>query len=48
MVTVDDQQGAPAEMSYDAPIFSAWISKRIQIWDGRQKVMVEIQKTLQV
>ena len=37
MVRFDNWQGAPAEMSADAPIGSAWISKKIQIWDGRQK-----------
>ena len=42
---VDNRQGAPAEMSADAPIFSVKIPNRIQIWDGRQKVAVEIQKT---
>ena len=33
-------------MSADAPIFSVWISKIIQIWGGRQILAVEIQKTL--
>ena len=34
---VDDQRGAPSEMSADEPIVSVWISKRIQIWDERKK-----------
>ena len=42
MGRVDYQQGDPAEISVDAPIISVWISKKIQIWDGRQKVAVEI------
>ena len=33
-------------MSADVPSVFAWISKRIQIWDGRQNVVVEIQKLL--
>ena len=37
---IDDWQGAPAEISTDALSVSAWISKRVQIWDGRQKVSV--------
>ena len=28
------------------PSFSVRLSKRIQIWDGRQKVALEIQKSL--
>ena len=28
------------------PSVSVWISKIIKIWDGRQKVVVEIQKSL--
>ena len=32
-------------MSDDVPIVSVKIPKIIQIWDGRQKVAVEIQKT---
>ena len=43
---VDNRQGALEEMSADAPSVSVWISKRIQIWDGKQKVAVKIQKTL--
>ena len=43
---VDDPQGALAEISADAPNISVRISKRIQIWDGRQKLAVEIQKSL--
>ena len=46
MGRVDDQQGAPAQISADAPSVSVLISKRIQIWDGRQKLAVETQKTL--
>ena len=42
MGKVDDWQGAPAEISANAPIASVWISTRIQIWDGRQKAAVEI------
>ena len=44
--SVDNRRGALAERSYDSPSVSVWISKIIQIWDGRQKVAVEIQKTL--
>ena len=40
MVRVEDQQGDPAEIIADAPIVSAWVSKRIQIYDGKQKVAV--------
>ena len=39
---VDDQQGASAEMSAFLPSFFMWIPRIIQIWDGRQKVAVEI------
>ena len=46
MDMVDGQRGALSEVSADVPSISVWISKRIQIWDGRQKVAVEIQKTL--
>ena len=38
----DDQQGASEEISDDAPSISVWISKVIQIWDGKRKVAVEI------
>ena len=41
----DDQRGAPAKISADEPIVSVNIPKIIQIWDGRQKVVVQIQKT---
>ena len=34
------------KVSADAPSVSVWISKRIQIWDGRQQLAVVIQKTL--
>ena len=43
---VDIQRGAPAEISADAPSVSVWISNIIQIWCGRQKVAVEIQKKI--
>ena len=45
---VEDQKVALSEISTDAPIITAWISKRtqIQIENGRQKVVVEIQKSL--
>ena len=33
-------------MSAFLPSVSAWITKRIQIWDGRHKVAVEIQKVI--
>ena len=39
----DNQQGMPSEISADAPSVYVWISKIIQIWDGRQKMAVEIQ-----
>ena len=46
MGSVDNRYGAPGEISADAPSISVLISKMIQIWDGRKKVAVEIQKTL--
>ena len=46
MGRVDDQQGAPAQISADAPSVSVLISKIIQIRYGRQKVAVELHKTL--
>ena len=33
-------------MIADGPSFSVCLSRRIQIWDGKQKVAVEIQKSL--
>ena len=33
-------------MGADAPSVFVWISNRIQIWDGRQNVAVDIQKSL--
>ena len=45
MGRVDDRRGAPVDISADAQIVSVKIPKRIQIWDGRQKVTVEIQNT---
>ena len=44
-LVVDYRRGALDEMSADAPIVSVKIPKIIQIWDGRQKVAIEIQKT---
>ena len=38
--------GAPEEISADEPSISVYISKSIYIWDGRQKVAVEIQNSL--
>ena len=46
MGTVDEKRVFPEEISVDAPSVSVWISQIIQIWDGRQKVAVEIQKPL--
>ena len=43
---VDEQQGAPAENRTDAPNVYERISKITQIWDRRQKVVAELQKTL--
>ena len=42
----NNRQGALAEISYDSKIVSVWIPKRIQIWYGRQNMVVEIHKTL--
>ena len=42
----DDRQGVPSEINDGAPSFSVWISKRIQIWDGSQKVAVEIYNSI--
>ena len=33
-------------MSADAPSVFVWISNRIQIWDGRHVVAVEIENTI--
>ena len=41
---VDDQWGGSEEISADVPSLSVWILKIIQIWDGGQKVALEIQK----
>ena len=41
----DNQQGAPSDISTDAPSFSVRILKKIKIWYGRQKMAVDIQKT---
>ena len=46
MGKVDEWEGALAEISADAPIVSMWISRRIEIWYGRQKVALEIQINL--
>ena len=40
MSRVEDQKGASAEISADTPSVSVEISKRIQIWGGRQKLAV--------
>ena len=46
MGRVDSRQEASSEISTDALSVYVWNSKRIQSLDGRQKVAVEIQKTL--
>ena len=45
-VGFDDRRGVPAEISADEPSVSARIPRRIQIWDGRLRVAVEIRKSL--
>ena len=40
MGRVDDQRGAPEEISDDVPSVFVLILKIIQIWYGRQKVAV--------
>ena len=42
MVRVDERQGAPEEISAGAPSVSVWISNKIQIWEGIQKLAVQI------
>ena len=45
MGRIDDPKGSPEEISADVPSVYVVISKRIKIWDGRQKLGVEIKKS---
>ena len=46
MGRIDKRRGEPAGINSYSPSTFARISNRIPIWDGRQKVAIEIQKLL--
>ena len=46
MGRVENKQGFSAEIIVDTLIFSVQISKRIQVWSGKPKVVVEIHNPL--